>query len=94
MERLTAYFTGYFLLDILQSQPLNFISQLNAISDKMKFSKKFILSQLFKAIIPRRYGSYLRAKYSENIIDCLSIEHIKENYTYFKNPLYSKYSKE
>ena len=87
------YFTGYFLLDILQSQPQNFISQLNAISDKMKFSKKFILSQLFKAIIPRRYGSYLRAKYSENIIDCLSIEHIKENYTYFKNPLYSKISK-
>ncbi|HMR39843.1 MAG TPA: asparagine synthase (glutamine-hydrolyzing) [Ignavibacteria bacterium] len=86
------YFIGYFLLDILQSQPHKFISQLNAISDKMKFSKKFILSQLFKAILPRRYGSYLRSKYSENIIDCLKIDLIKDNYTYFKNPLYSKFS--
>lgn len=87
------YFIGYFLLDILQSQPQNFVSQLTAISDKMKFSRKFIFSQIFKAIIPRRYGSYLRAKYNENIIDCLSIDYIKNNYAYFKNPVYSKLSK-
>ena len=86
------YFIGYFLLDILMSGPQEFISQMNSISDKMKYSYKFILQQTLKAILSRRYGSYLRAKYNEKIIDCLSFDFFRNNYKYISNPEYRKLS--
>ncbi len=86
------YFIGYFLLDSLLSRPQEFISQLNSISDKMKYSYKFILQQTLKAVMSRRYSSYLRAKYKENIIDCLSFDFFRRNYKYISNPEYKKLS--
>ncbi|HMS32685.1 MAG TPA: asparagine synthase (glutamine-hydrolyzing) [Ignavibacteria bacterium] len=88
------YFIGYFLLDILVSRPQEFISQMNSISDKMKYSYKFILLQTLKAVISRRYSSYLRAKYKENIIDCLSFDFFRKNYKYISNPEYNKLAPE
>lgn len=74
------------------SGPQEFISQMNSISDKMKYSYKFILQQTLKAILSRRYGSYLRAKYNEKIIDCLSFDFFRNNYKYISNPEYRKLS--
>ena len=84
------YFIGYFLLDLLLTHPQRFLSQMNFISDKMKYSYRFILSQTFKAVLSRRYASYLRAKYRENTIDCLSFDFFKGNYNYFTNQHYKK----
>ncbi len=88
------YFIGYFLLDQLLSKPQEFISQMDSISDKMKYSYKFILSQTLKAVLSRRYSSYLRAKYKEKMIDCLSFDFFRKNYKYITNPDYSKLSPE
>lgn len=84
------YFIGYFLLDQLISKPQEFISQMNSISDKMKYSYKFILFQTMKAVLSRRYSSYLRAKYKEGMIDCLTFDFFRKNYKYISNPEYSK----
>ena len=86
------YFIGYFLLDQLISRPQEFISQMNSISDKMKYSRKFILMQTLKAVLSRRYSSYLRAKYKEKMIDCIAFDFFRKNYKYISNPEYSKLS--
>lgn len=86
------YFIGYFLLDILFSRPQEFFSQMESISDKMKYSFKFIMLQTIKASLTRRYSSYLRSKYKENIIDCLSFDFFRKNYKYISNPGYRKFS--
>jgi len=88
------YILGYFLLDLLLNSPHKFISQVNAISDKMQFSYKYILSQTIKAVVSRKYASYLRSKYNEKVLDCISEEFSKKNYNYFKNPEYKKLSSE
>ncbi|MEO8665595.1 MAG: asparagine synthase (glutamine-hydrolyzing) [Ignavibacteria bacterium] len=86
------YFIGYFLLDLLLSEPKNFLKQMNSISEKMKFSVKYILAQTAKAALSRRYSSYFRAKYREKIIDTLSKDFFTANYNYFSNPDYKKLS--
>jgi len=86
------YFIGYFLLDLLLSSPHKFISQANAISNKMQFSYKYILLQTIKAVVSRKYVSYLRSKYNEKVLDCISRDFYKKNYFYFRNPEYKKLS--
>ncbi len=86
------YITGYFLLDLLLTRPHKFLSQMNHISDKMKYSYKYILAQTIKAILSRRYASYLRSKYREKVTDTLSDDFFRNNYNYFRNPDYRKFS--
>ncbi|MEP7146070.1 MAG: asparagine synthase C-terminal domain-containing protein, partial [bacterium] len=86
------YFTGYLLFDILMSKPQTFLSQINSVSDKMKFSCKYILAQTIKAALPRRYSSYLRARHKEKIIGSLSDDFFINNYEYFTNSNYKKIS--
>ncbi|MEO8211217.1 MAG: asparagine synthase-related protein, partial [bacterium] len=83
---------GYFLLDLLLSKPLEFLTQMSAFKEKKKYSHKFILAQLLKAIFSRKYASFFRSKYSEKIYECLSDEFCKSNYNYFRNPNYKKLS--
>lgn len=87
------YITGYFLLDLLLSKPQQVISQMKAMSDKMKVTYKHMLQQTLKAIISRRYGSYLRSKRQEKMVDLFSNDFFLENYGYIKNPEYDKLSK-
>ncbi len=86
------YILGYFLLDILLSNPVKFFSQFKSFSQKKKYSYKFILLQTLKAVLTRRYVSYLRSKYQEKILPCLNEDFVKKNYHYFKNPEYNKLS--
>lgn len=86
------YFIGYFLLDILMSKPHNFFSQISYASDKLKYTYKYLVSQTLKAILSRKRSSYLRSKYREKIFGVLNSDFIKNNYDYFVNPDYIKFS--
>jgi asparagine synthase (glutamine-hydrolysing) len=79
------YLIGYFLLDILYSKPTDFLSQTQAIHKKMKHSYVFVLCQLLKAALPRRFTSHLRGKYQEKGVRCLNKDFIKSNYHYLQN---------
>ncbi len=79
------YLIGYFLLDILFSKPADFLNQMQAIHEKMKHSYVFVLCQLLKAILPRRFTSYLRGKYQEKGVRCLNKDFIKSNYYYLQD---------
>jgi len=86
------YIMGYYLLDILFSNPSDFLNQFRMISDKMKYSYKMILLQTIKSIISRKNISYFRSKYQEKIYDCLSKDLTENNSSYFKNSDYKKLS--
>ncbi len=79
------YLIGYFLLDILHSKPDEFWRQLKAIHQELRYPYSYILAQCVKAILPRRASSYLRGKYQEGVIDCLSKEFVRDNYHYLQN---------
>lgn len=84
---------GYFLLDLLISNPQKLLKQTSALHNKKNYYYKEFISQTIKAILSRRYASYLRSKYQEKVFDCLSGEFIKNNYSYFENSGYNKFSK-
>lgn len=86
------YIIGYFLLDLLMSQPEKFLSQFKTASEKMGLSATYVLGQLLKAILPRRYASYIRSKYSEKIYDSLDSEFTKQNNECFRNPVIKRTS--
>ena len=86
------YIIGYYLLDLLFSKPDELPSQINSISDKMRFSYKYILKQFIKAVMSRRQSSYLRSKYQEKIFDCISKDLRSSEISYLSNPEYSKFS--
>ncbi len=86
------YIIGYFLLDLLLSNPLQFFLEMSAFSEKKKHSYKHFIAQTLKAILSRRYSSSLRSKYKEKISECLSPEFYKNNYSYFRNSDYNKFS--
>lgn len=86
------YIIGYFLLDKLFSDPVNLFSQINSISGKMNYSYNFILMQTLKSILSRKFASYLRSKYQEKVLDCLTNNFREKNYPGFVNPDYNKFS--
>jgi asparagine synthase (glutamine-hydrolysing) len=79
------YYIGYFLLDQLLSKPSEVLSQARSMHSELGFSYNFILKQLAKAMLPRRYASHLRGKYQEGIISCLAPQFISGNYRYLRN---------
>lgn len=86
------YIMGYLLLDILFSRPQELITNISGIRNNLKFSYVFILIQTIKALLSRRYGSFLRSKYNEGIYNVLSEDFVNQNYLYFENPDYKKFS--
>lgn len=81
----TAYIIGHFLWDTLLEGRGDFFKQFSAIQHKAGYSKKAIFNQLFKAMLPVRFSSYLRAKYQENTIENLSKDFIKSAYHHLKD---------
>ncbi|HMS64858.1 MAG TPA: asparagine synthase (glutamine-hydrolyzing) [Ignavibacteria bacterium] len=86
------YLIGYFLLDQIFSDPGKLFSQMNSISDKMKFSYIYILKQTLKSIISRKSASFLRSEYQEKVMGALSENLKKANSSYFENSSYNKFS--
>lgn len=86
------YIIGYFLLDLLFSNPKKFFEQAASFRKKKNYSYKYILQQFVKAIIQRRSASYLRAAYQDKTLELLSNDFVRDNRNYFHNPDYKKIS--
>jgi asparagine synthase (glutamine-hydrolysing) len=79
------FVVGYALLDVLMSQPGRVASEARAIATKLGYSWKYIGGQVFKALISRRFASFLRAKYQEGSIACLDPGFVHAQYKYLRN---------
>lgn len=78
------YIIGHFLIDVLSSRPADFKKEMLGISRKMGYSYVYIISQIFKALLPRRQASYLRAKYQEGGLNILTPRFVKKYFSYFQ----------
>ena len=79
------YISGVHLLDQLLSRDGNFISEFYNLNSKNKYSKLFLLSQMFKSTLNHTHSSFLRAKYIEKSIPCLNREFVNGNYNHYKS---------
>jgi asparagine synthase (glutamine-hydrolysing) len=79
------FVVGYALLDVLMSRRGRVVSEARAIAAKLGYSWKYIAGQVFKALISRRWASFLRAKYQEGSIGCLDAGFVQEHYKYLRN---------
>jgi asparagine synthase (glutamine-hydrolysing) len=79
------YISGVHLLDQLLSWKGNFISEFYHLNSINKYSKLFLLSQMFKSTLNHTHSSYLRAKYIEKSIPCLNKEFVRTNYDHYKS---------
>ncbi|MCH7398629.1 asparagine synthase (glutamine-hydrolyzing) [Belliella sp. DSM 107340] len=80
------YIAGVFLVDVLISKPKTFLSEFRSLNTLNGFSKLFLVSQMFKAIINQSTASFLRAKYQEKSISVLKKNFVEANRKHFKNP--------
>lgn len=74
---------GYFLLDKLVSGESDFGKQLMAVHHHLGYSYKMIFSQMFKALLNKKYASYFRAKYSEKNMQCLNKDFVNNAYDHY-----------
>ena len=79
------YISGIHLLDQLLSRGGKFLDEFHYLNSQNKYSKSFLLSQMFKSTLSHTYSSFLRAKYMEKSIFCLDKEFIKMNYDHYKS---------
>jgi asparagine synthase (glutamine-hydrolysing) len=79
------YLLGFFLWDKLIERNGDFFDQVKAIRKNTQYDLTYILGQLIKATLSKRYISYYRAKFQENIISCLDRDFIDCNYNHFSN---------
>jgi asparagine synthase (glutamine-hydrolysing) len=79
------YYLGYVLLDKLLSKPSEVVPQARAMHSVLGYSYTYIMKQLAKAVLPRRYASRLRGKYQEGVIPCLAPNFVATNYGYLRN---------
>lgn len=79
------YISGIFLISVLMKSPKAFLKEYRALRDINGYSRGFLLSQMFKALINQSSASYLRAKYQEKSIEVLDRDFVKINKKHFKN---------
>lgn len=79
------YISGIHLLDQLLSHNGNFLNEFHQLNSKNKYSRSFLLSQMFKSTLSHPNSSYLRARYLEKSIPCLDKEFVKTNYHHYKS---------
>lgn len=66
------YIAGVVLVDKLFSKKGSFNKEFKALNKINKYSKKFLFSQMFKALINPSKAAYLRARYQEKTLSCLN----------------------
>ncbi len=79
------YISGIHLLDQLLSRDGNFFNEFHYLFSENKYSKSFLLSQMFKSTLSLTRSSYLRARYLEKSILCLDKEFVNVNYNHYKS---------
>lgn len=78
------YISGIHLLDQLMSRDGNFLSEFHQLNSINKYSRLFLISQMFKSTLSHTKASYLRARYMEKSIPCLDKDFINMNYSHYK----------
>jgi asparagine synthase (glutamine-hydrolysing) len=78
------YISGVFLVSKLVKNPREFWSKYKVLRHVNGYSRNFLFSQMFKAIINQSTASFLRAKYQEKSIQILDKDFVKENRGHFK----------
>lgn len=86
------YIIGYYLLDILFTQPTCFLKEMSLVSQNTHFSRRFLFAQILKASISRRNASYLRARFQDKVIDCLNKDFVRENFSHFSSKGIGRFS--
>lgn len=81
----TKYIVGVFLIETLIEKPLSFLKEFKSLYLLNGFSKLYLISQMFKAVINQSKASLLRAKYQEKSIGVLNKNFVKKNRNHFKN---------
>jgi asparagine synthase (glutamine-hydrolysing) len=81
------YIIGYFLLDTLLSRPTALPEQIRLIHAVMGFGYGFILVQFAKALLGRRFASYLRGRFQEGIVGVLAPDFRRAHYRYLDDSL-------
>lgn len=81
------FLIGYFLLDVLFSRSGDVTRQWGAIHRVLGYPSSYIAAQLIKAMMPRRFASYLRGRFQDGIIGCLNGKFVRSNYEYLKDSL-------
>ncbi|GAB2628061.1 asparagine synthase (glutamine-hydrolyzing) [Belliella aquatica] len=79
------YISGIFLISVLMNSPKAFLKEYRALRDVNGYSRGFLFSQMFKALINQSRASFLRAKYQEKSIEVLDRGFVKINKKHFKN---------
>ena len=78
------YIAGIFLVETLLSKPKSFLREFNALHSLNGYSRTFLFSQMFKAVINQSTASFLRAKYQEKSIGVLNKKFVEQNRSHFK----------
>ncbi|MEX2513465.1 MAG: asparagine synthase (glutamine-hydrolyzing) [Cyclobacteriaceae bacterium] len=79
-----SYVAGIFLVDTLLSKPKSFLNEFHALHTLNGYSKFYLFSQMFKAVINQSTASFLRAKYQEKTLSVLNKKFIQQNKNHFK----------
>lgn len=86
------YIAGYFLINILFSNPSGFFKEFKNLPSNTGISYSYMLGQIMKSFLSRKYASYLRGKYKEKIIPVIKEDFVRSNYDYFVNPVHKVFS--
>lgn len=76
---------GVILTDKLLSLTGNFLREFHSLNTLNKFSKPTLITQMIKSTLKQTFSSYLRAKYQEKSMQCLSKDFINENYKHYQS---------
>jgi len=79
------YIIGYSLLDTLLSRPAALPEQIRRIHRVMGFGYGFIMGQFYKALLGRRFASYLRGRFQEGIVGVLNPAFRRAHYQYLED---------
>ena len=79
------YISGVHLLDQLLSGDGHFFDEFHYLNSTNKYSKTFLVSQMFKSVLSHSHSSYLRARFMEKSIFCLNKDFVKANYDHYKS---------
>ena len=78
------YISGVFLVSKLVKNPREFWREYKVLRHVNRYSRNFLFSQMFKALINQSTASFLRAKYQEKSIQVLDKDFVKKNRGHFK----------
>jgi len=79
------YISGIHLIDQFLSPDGNFMDEFHQLHSHNKYSRSFLVSQMFKSTLSHTKASYLRARFIEKSIPCLNKDFIKMNYNHYNS---------